>query len=73
MYCHKTKIWSSFFKLKQTSTLKAKRFCLFVLKAVRVAGAMQEEVTAKRGELDAMQNKLVIRNLISFNILLFLC
>lgn len=27
-------------------------------KAVRVAGAMQEEVTAKRGELDAMQNKI---------------
>ena len=33
---------------------------------------MQEEVTAKRGELDAMQNKLVIRSVILFNILLFL-
>jgi len=28
------------------------------LKAVRVAGAMQQEVTAKRGELDALQNKI---------------
>lgn len=27
-------------------------------KAVRVAGAMQQEVTAKRGELDALQNKI---------------
>ena len=33
---------------------------------------MQEEVTAKRGELDAMQNKLVIRSVILFNILFFL-
>ena len=33
---------------------------------------MQEEVTAKRGELDTMQNKLVIRSVILFNILFFL-
>ena len=31
----------------------------FVFAAVRVAESMQQEVTAKRGELDALQNKLV--------------
>ena len=34
-------------------------YCTY-FEAVRVAGAMQEEVTAKRGELDALQNKLVL-------------
>ena len=32
-------------------------YLMFV--AVRVAESMQQEVTAKRGELDAVQNKLV--------------
>ena len=34
---------------------------LFICVAVRVAESMQQEVTAKRGELDALQNKLVVK------------
>ena len=43
------------------NTVQTKEFlyCTY-FEAVRVAGAMQEEVTAKRGELDALQNKLVL-------------
>ena len=31
--------------------------CLYLLSAVQVAESMQQEVTAKRGELDALQNR----------------
>lgn len=33
--------------------------CLCLLSAVQVAESMQQEVTAKRGELDALQNRFV--------------
>ena len=72
VHCHSTQV-EAVSLILSTPTSKTEKFCLlFVLKAVRVANAMQEEVTAKRGELDAMQNKLVIRSVILFNILLFL-
>lgn len=42
---------------------RLKAFILYFA-AVRVAGAMQQEVTAKRGELDALQNKYVVTEII---------